>query len=108
MKMGQRDLWNMAVEDLQQMPAHTKDTEELVAAISRERQPLLHPVEVIMAVNRLRSLQMYDAALERINEALPRFPKDAALLTARAEVLSSIRTASEAVITGNTTEIPGL
>ena len=104
LKMGQRDLWTAAMDELNLLPAHADEAKELTASISRERQPLLHPVEVLMTVDRLVELGMYQAALERIEEALERFPRDAELLTARAEVLSSIETSIEAsTVDDNTT-----
>jgi hypothetical protein len=108
LKMGQRDLWNTAMNALQLIPAHTTETKELLGAVSRERKALLHPLEVLMTVNRLRSLEMYEAALERVDEALERFPDDAELLSTRHEVLSSIQAAKNAQSVENMTGTTGL
>jgi len=94
LKMGQRDLWKSAMDELKLLPAHSSEVQELTSEVSREGQPLLHPVEVIMTVKRLRELGMNQAALERIEEAIQRFPQDEELLTTRNEVLSSIETSS--------------
>jgi hypothetical protein len=97
LRMGQRELWKRAMDELQLLPAHVAEARELTASISRESQPLLHPVEVVMTVQRLLELHMTQAALDRIDEALERFPRDDGLLTAREQVLSSLQTSSEAL-----------
>ena len=89
-RMHQRDLWNLAKEELVGFPEHAAELQELEASIGRESQPLLHPLEVLMTVRRLTELGMLDAAQARLNEAIARFPNDQELIDARAEVITAL------------------
>ena len=89
-RMHQRDLWNMAREQLSTLHDYNAELQELEASISRSSQPLLHPVEVLMTVKRLTKLGMLDAALTRLEEALTRFPDDEDLRSARSRTVTAL------------------
>jgi hypothetical protein len=86
-KMNQRHLFQRAITKLNELSLYSEETAELEASISRETQALLHPVEVLLATERLLNLGMNHAAKERVEEALQRFPDNEELLDAHTRVL---------------------
>ena len=91
-KMGQVVLRDRAMAQLEQM-GERKELALLLEMVKPKETPVAHPLEAAVIIERLREEGMFEAARDRLERALRRFPGDDRLLELRRDIASKERDA---------------
>ncbi|MCB9682708.1 MAG: hypothetical protein H6733_14680 [Alphaproteobacteria bacterium] len=102
-KRGMNDLWDHALARLDDLATGRGEAERLRRSVERVSAEPMHPVEAALRIEALVDTGAYEAARERLGEALARHPSDPGLQALHARIAQATQAATTPTATPSST-----